>query len=57
MAPPLTPNQIKAADWLEANWDSAVRGAPLIGQMRNRLGLDFRQAVRALAEVNRRRGK
>lgn len=53
---PLTPEQIKAADWLEANWESAVRGQPILAQLRDRFDLEFKQAVGALAEVNRRRG-
>lgn len=57
MTAPLSPDQIKAADWLEANWDSAVRGAPILAQLRERFGLEFKQAVGTLAEVNRRRGK
>ena len=48
---------ISAAAWLATNWDSAVNGAPLTLQLRERFGLPFADAVRAIAEAKRRLGK
>jgi hypothetical protein len=53
----LSKTQLKAAEWLEANWESAVRGAPIITQLRDRFGLEFKQSVAVIAEVRRRQGK
>ena len=46
----------KAADWLAANWKSAVLGAALTVQLRERFGLEFADAVKAIAEARRLRG-
>ena len=46
-----------AAAWLAMNWESAVKGAPLTLQLRERFGLPFADAVRAIAEAKRRLGK
>ncbi|HEV7414675.1 MAG TPA: hypothetical protein VGN98_00855 [Tianweitania sediminis] len=46
-----------AADWLAANWESAVLGAPFTAQLRERYGLGFKEAVKVIAEAKRRRGK
>jgi hypothetical protein len=54
---PLTPDQIKAADWLEANWESAVRGAALTIQLRERFGIQVPDAFKVIGEVRRRLGK
>jgi hypothetical protein len=44
-----------AADWLAANWEGAVKGAPLTVQLRERYGIAFADAVKVIAEARRRR--
>lgn len=44
-----------AADWLATNWESAISGAPLTAQLRERYGLAFADAVKVIAEAKRRR--
>jgi hypothetical protein len=44
-----------AADWLATNWESAVNGASLITQLRERYGLSLTDAVKVIAEAKRRR--
>jgi hypothetical protein len=44
-----------ATIWLATNWDSAVIGAPLTVQLRERYGLEFSEAVKVIAEARRRR--
>lgn len=44
-----------AADWLATNWEGAVKGPPLTVQLRERFGLSFTEAVKAIAEARRRR--
>ncbi|MCW5720015.1 MAG: hypothetical protein KIS86_02625 [Devosia sp.] len=45
-----------AAEWLATNWESAVIGAALTAQLRERFGLEFSEAVKAIAEAKRLRG-
>lgn len=55
MTSELTPTQLQAADWLEANWLTVVAGGPLTKILRERYGLPFNPAVQVMAEVKRRR--
>jgi hypothetical protein len=51
----LTPEQLRAAEWLEANWVSVVDGGPLTKVLRERFALPFNPAVQVIAEVKRKR--
>ena len=54
---PLTPDQVNAVDWLEANWESAVRGAALTIQLRERFGIQRADSFKVIGEARRRLGK
>lgn len=51
------PNHDDAAGWLAQNWEAAAAGGPLTLQLRERFGLPFADAVKAIAEAKRRVGK
>jgi hypothetical protein len=54
---PLTPEQLTAADWLTSNWDSAMVGAALTIQLRERFGIQRAEAFKVIGEARRRLGK
>jgi hypothetical protein len=56
-AAPLTHDQISAADWLASNWESAVAGAALTIQLRERFGIQRAEAFKVIGEARRRLGK
>jgi hypothetical protein len=47
----------EAADWLTENWKSAVRGAALTIQLRERFGIQITDAYKVIGEARRRLGK
>lgn len=53
----LSPVQLEAAEWLEANWLTVVAGGPITKILRERFGLPFNPAVQVMAEVKRRRDR